>query len=222
MSTIVVIPARGGSKRVPGKNLREVGGMTLIERCIRTCNRAQLVDEVLVSTDCPAIATVAASVNGYVIWRPARLATDDCRSAPVVIHALDHRPECKIAVMAQCTAPFMTPDDIDAAIELLPVYDSTLAVVPGEGLYFNEAGECINGRVGYGQTEQLLRCAGSVFVTRKADLVEHDSMTWGRIGKSPSTYPWYCDIDNLADIEEAKQRIVLTQTSRLNQIPVAI
>ena len=197
--------------------------MTLIERCIRTCNRAQLVDEVLVSTDCPAIATVAASANGYVIWRPAELARDDCRSALVVAHALEkHRPKCKIAVLAQCTAPFMTPDDIDAAIDLLPGFDSTAACVPDKGLAINERGECINGRLGCAQTETLRKVAGSVFATRMSDLLEHDSMSWGRVGFSPSTFPNYCDVDDLQDIENAKRNIVITQTSRLYQIPVAI
>src|SRR4029450_8502333 len=70
---IAIIPARGGSKGVPGKNLRRIGGRSLIERAVDACRAARLVDAVYVSTDDAEIATTAEAAGANVIMRPAEL-----------------------------------------------------------------------------------------------------------------------------------------------------
>ena len=82
MSSVAIIPARGGSQGVPGKNLRRVGGVSLLERAVRAARTARQVDEVYVSTDDSDIAYAAELAGAEVIIRPAELA-DDC--AVVVI-----------------------------------------------------------------------------------------------------------------------------------------
>lgn len=85
-----MIPARGGSKRIPGKNIRPLGGKPLIVWTIEFAKGIPAVCDILVSTDDPAIADVARQAGALVPWlRPAELATDTASSVDVCLHALD-------------------------------------------------------------------------------------------------------------------------------------
>nr|WP_294690878.1 acylneuraminate cytidylyltransferase [uncultured Friedmanniella sp.] len=117
---MVVIPARGGSKGVPGKNLRRVGGVPLVVRAVRACRAATRVDLVVVSTDDDAIADAAQGAGARVVRRPAALAGDTASSESALLHALDAlevRPE--VLVFVQCTSPFVDPGDLDAGVALV-------------------------------------------------------------------------------------------------------
>jgi YrbI family 3-deoxy-D-manno-octulosonate 8-phosphate phosphatase len=120
MTVLAVIPARGGSKGIPGKNLREVGGRSLVERAVLACRGARLVDRVIVTTDSPDIANAAIRSGAEVVWRPAELSGDHCTSESALQHALsaaDLRSESTIVVFVQCTSPFIASSDLDASIE---------------------------------------------------------------------------------------------------------
>jgi len=122
----VVIPARGGSKGIPGKNLRKVGGRTLIGRAVDASEAAARVSRVFVSTDDTAIAAEAASAGAEVIVRPSTLAGDDASSEAALLHALDTLEAVgeslpQILVLVQCTSPFVTAADIDGTIAALAV-----------------------------------------------------------------------------------------------------
>jgi N-acylneuraminate cytidylyltransferase len=118
--TVVVIPARGGSKAVPRKNLRRVGGIPLVARAITSSLGAAAVDRVVVSTDDSEIATVAREWGAEVIDRPAGLADDTASSESVVLHALDRLSdegiEVGVIALVQATSPFIDSYDLDAAI----------------------------------------------------------------------------------------------------------
>jgi YrbI family 3-deoxy-D-manno-octulosonate 8-phosphate phosphatase len=120
---IAIIPARGGSKGVPGKNLRRIGGRSLIERAVDACRAARLVDAVYVSTDDAEIATTAEAAGANVIMRPAELCSDTASSESALLHALDQLrmvgEEPEIVVFVQCTSPFIASDDLDRGIELI-------------------------------------------------------------------------------------------------------
>jgi YrbI family 3-deoxy-D-manno-octulosonate 8-phosphate phosphatase len=120
---IAIIPARGGSQGVPGKNLRRVGGRSLVERAIDACRTARLVDEVYVSTDHAEIATRAEAAGATVIMRPAELSTDTASSEAALLHALDQLTmvgeEPEVLVFVQCTSPFIAADDLDRGVELV-------------------------------------------------------------------------------------------------------
>jgi YrbI family 3-deoxy-D-manno-octulosonate 8-phosphate phosphatase len=118
MSIIAVIPARGGSKGVPGKNLRRVGGVPLVVRAVQTARSSIHIDRVIVSTDDPAIATAARSAGAEVIDRPAVLATDEASSEAALLHVLDEQPEQPdVLIFIQATSPFLDLTALDAAIE---------------------------------------------------------------------------------------------------------
>ena len=85
----VVIPARGGSRRVPRKNVRPLGGKPLLCYAIAAALEAGVCDRVHVSTDCEEMAGVAAENGAAVIMRPAELATDEASTESALLHALD-------------------------------------------------------------------------------------------------------------------------------------
>ncbi|MBO4249546.1 acylneuraminate cytidylyltransferase family protein [Halomicrobium sp. IBSBa] len=124
MDIFAIVPARGGSKRVPRKNIRSVGGKPLIAHTLEQSRRASEIDRTIVSTDSEEIATVAQNHGGEVpFMRPAELATDEASSLDVARHALDwvrsegHDPD--VLVLLQVTTPLRTVEDIDGAIRTL-------------------------------------------------------------------------------------------------------
>ena len=117
---VVVIPARGGSKGVPGKNLRRVGGIPLIARTVSAARAAARIDRVVVSTDDAEIAAVAREWGAEVVDRPEHLSGDTASSESALLHALEvlagHGIETRILVFLQATSPFLDSDDLDDAI----------------------------------------------------------------------------------------------------------
>ena len=120
---VAVIPARGGSKGVPRKNVRRVGGVPLVARAIAAARATASVERVFVSTDDQEIAAVAQEWGAHVIARPAELADDGASSESVLLHALDALEDQgiipEVLVFLQATSPFIDPRDIDVAIDLV-------------------------------------------------------------------------------------------------------
>ncbi|HEX3679343.1 MAG TPA: acylneuraminate cytidylyltransferase [Galbitalea sp.] len=117
MSVVAVVPARGGSKGVPGKNLKRVGGRSLVARAVDAALAATTIDRVLVSTDAAEIAAGARSAGAEVVDRPAEIAGDTASSEAAVLHALaslDEQPE--VVVFIQATSPFIDSADLDSAV----------------------------------------------------------------------------------------------------------
>jgi len=123
-NTLAIIPARGGSKRVPRKNIKQVAGKPLIAHTITHAKKATSVDRAIVSTDDEEIADIAAQYGGDVpFMRPAELATDTAGTAGVITHAVewatDRGEQFDTVCLLQTTSPLRTPDDIDDAIARL-------------------------------------------------------------------------------------------------------
>jgi N-acylneuraminate cytidylyltransferase len=137
--TVVVIPARGGSKGVTRKNLREVGGLPLIVRAVGAARATNGVDRVVVSTDDPEIAAAARGSGAEVVVRPVQLSGDAASSESALLHALDELERLGIGVgilvLLQATSPFVDPADLDAAIERVRAgeSDSVFSAVPSWG-----------------------------------------------------------------------------------------
>ena len=133
---IAIVPARGGSKGVPGKNLRRVGGRSLVERAVDACRAARLVEAVYVSTDDAEIAARAEAAGGKVIMRPPELSGDTASSESALLHALDQLSlvgdEPEVLVFVQCTSPFIASDDLDRGVEMIihDYADSVFSAVP--------------------------------------------------------------------------------------------
>jgi CMP-N,N'-diacetyllegionaminic acid synthase len=123
---LAVIPARGGSRGVPRKNLRPVAGLPLVAWSVEHVRRCVTPMQVVISTDDDAIAEVAISAGAaFSGLRPAHLATDDSATEPAVLHALDSAPHSggvRHVVLLQPTSPIRDDGSLDAAVDL---YEST-------------------------------------------------------------------------------------------------
>jgi CMP-N,N'-diacetyllegionaminic acid synthase len=134
-SVVAIIPARGGSKGIPRKNVRLLCGKPLIAYTIEAALSSKLIDRVVVSTEDEEIAEVSKKCGAEVIRRPPELTQDDTPSLPIYQHAIRHlekmenyRPET--IVILQPTSPLRIVEDIDRAIEgfLEAKYDSIVSV----------------------------------------------------------------------------------------------
>ena len=121
MSIVAVVPARAGSVRCPGKNKALLGSQPLIVWTLIRAKYSGIFDEILVTTDDPDVATIAATHGGCtVIDRPGVLAQSDTPMLPVVRHAistLDLQPD--LIVLLQPTSPFRAVDDIHKSYDLI-------------------------------------------------------------------------------------------------------
>ncbi|GAB3477206.1 pseudaminic acid cytidylyltransferase [Marinomonas epiphytica] len=122
---VAVIPARGGSQRIPRKNIRLLNGKPLIAYSIETALSSGLFDQVVVSTDDAEIATIAKEYGAYIpFMRPADLADHMTGTTPVMRHALQeliaqgHQPNEACLIYATC--PLLTPDDLKQGWQELP------------------------------------------------------------------------------------------------------
>lgn len=123
MKTLVIIPARGGSKGIPHKNIRPLGGKPLICHAIDQARSVAADADICVTTDDPEIIRTVEDYGLHVPFvRPARLATDTCGTYEVLLHALDHYEQQGLhydaIVLLQPTSPFRSPEDIRGAMAL--------------------------------------------------------------------------------------------------------
>jgi len=123
--SVAVIPARGGSKRILRKNLRDFLGVPLVVRTIRTVLDSNLFERVVVSTDDDEIAELAKAAGAEVPFlRPAELATDEAPTAPVIVHAIEQvesifEMQIEFVCVVYPAAVLLSPDDLVQAAELL-------------------------------------------------------------------------------------------------------
>lgn len=116
-SVLAIIPARGGSKGVKLKNLRTIGGISLVGRAILAARSATTVSEVVVSTDHEQIKAEALAYGATVISRPADIAGDTASSEAVLLDVLSKVSDTPdITLFIQCTSPLIDPADLDAAV----------------------------------------------------------------------------------------------------------
>ena len=121
---ICIIPARGGSKGIPRKNVCKVAGMPLVAYSIEHAMASKYVQRVFVSTEDEEIAETAKLYGAEIIHRPPELASDSATSESALLHALDWYRFCigkdpDLIVFLQATSPIRRPEDIDKAIENL-------------------------------------------------------------------------------------------------------
>ena len=223
MKILGIIPARGGSKGVPGKNIKPLAGKPLILHSIDAARSSGLT-KVIVSTDDDAIKDVAVKSGAAVPFkRPQELATDTARSIDVAKHALLamealDKTQYDAVMLLQPTAPFRRTQDIDEAIEILasnPKADSVISVVDVEAhhparMKYLENGQLIDPpfcESHENQNRQELRPMyirnGAIYLTRRGTLLNNSYK-----GKTcmalvmPSAFS--VNIDTLADFEYAE------------------
>lgn len=142
MEAIAIIPARGGSKGVPRKNVRPLCGKPLIVWSIESARAAKSVSRVVVSTDDPEIAVVSQRAGAEVVWRPAELSSDYAPSEAALLHALQVLGISEGALaFIQCTAPLLLPADIDGTVAALHGADSAFTATPAHRFLWRSSPE---------------------------------------------------------------------------------
>jgi CMP-N,N'-diacetyllegionaminic acid synthase len=146
---LAVIPCRGGSKGLPGKNVRSLAGLPLLAHSIKLARLCPEIAQCIVSTDSEEIATVARAHEGVVPFlRPSNLAQDDTPMWPVLQHALQEmeRREGRSygsLLLLDPTSPGRLPKDLQKAIQILEEDTACLGVVTASVPHFNPRWVCV-------------------------------------------------------------------------------
>jgi YrbI family 3-deoxy-D-manno-octulosonate 8-phosphate phosphatase len=222
---VAVVPARGGSQGVPLKNLEPVGGRPLVVRAVEACRASRLVSEVVVSTDHPSIAEAGRRAGARVIIRPATISGDTATSESAVLHALDEMTAdglpAEIAVLVQCTSPFIDPADLDSAIAqvLADEADVVFSAVESHAFLWTYREEGLGGvnhdpsfRQRRQDREPEYRETGAFYVMRADGLRRHNGRFFGRLAAQRVPEPHAVEIDTPGDLRLAQMLALVVDT----------
>ena len=215
---VAIVPARGGSKGLPGKNLAPVAGVPLITRTIRAAIGAGRIDAVFVSTDDDRIADAAHAEGAGVIRRPVELAGDTASSESALLHALDEIAVGAgnlpgVTVFLQATSPFVDSADLDEAVRRVVdgEDDVVFSVVPSHAFLWRESP---GGAVGVNhessvrprrqEREPEYTETGAFYVMRTDGFREAGHRFFGRIGMLRVPDAHAIEIDDPADLALAR------------------
>ncbi|PMR73047.1 acylneuraminate cytidylyltransferase [Billgrantia endophytica] len=213
-ATVAILLARGGSKGVPGKNLRKIGGRSLVARSVLAARAATSVSVVYVSTDDVAIACEAERFGARVINRPAELSGDTVSSESGWLHALDvikgEFPDIARLVFLQCTSPFTTGADIDGCLASMEEKGAAcaLSVIKDHSFLWGFSSEGLGIGINHDETRQRKRRqdlppafkeSGAVYCVRAADFERLGQRFCGPVALYNVDHP-PVEIDSLADL----------------------
>ena len=233
-NVIAIIPARGGSKGIPRKNIGPLNGKPLLAYTIEAAQATPSITRVAVSTDDPEIGAVAERFGAAVIWRPAEISGDTVSSESALLHVLDHlqrtegyRPD--IIVFLQCTAPLTLPEDIEGTIQTLlrEGADSALTVTPFHYFLWKKKNTDAVG-INHDKHNRLMRQeqetqyleTGSVYVMRTEGFIEARHRFFGKTAMYVMPRERSFEIDEPVDFSVAEV-LMCEQKHRkaLNLIP---
>lgn len=217
-SVLAIIPARGGSKGIPHKNLRSVVGRPLVAHSIETALQARSVTRVVVSTDDPAIADVAGQYGADVVDRPVEISGDTASSESALLHVLEYlektegyRPD--LLVFLQCTSPLTTPEDIDGTVRALlkENADSAFSVAPFHDFVWkkDENGDMTgvnhdkNIRLRRQDRQEQFLETGAVYAMRVVGFQKAKHRFFGKLAVHVTPRERFRDIDELVDLDIA-------------------
>lgn len=214
---LAIIPARGGSKGISRKNLRDLKGKPLIAYTIEEAKKSKYIDRVIVSTEDEEIASVSRGFEAEVpILRPKEFAQDNSPTVDCVIHMVnwlkeneEYKPD--YVCLLQCTSPLRTFEDIDGAIEkiistdmdgVVSVCESEVNpywtnVFDGDRLkYFIEEGRQITRRQ---DLPKIYRMNGAVYIVKTEELIRGRTLEPSKITGYIMDSEKSVDIDNIED-----------------------
>ncbi|HWA99316.1 MAG TPA: acylneuraminate cytidylyltransferase [Pirellulales bacterium] len=220
---LAIIPARSGSKGIPGKNLCRLAGRSLLEWSIAAARQSKHNLRIAVSTDGPAIADEAHRCGAEAVMRPEAISGDLASSEAALLHVLEtlkakegYVPE--LIVFLQCTSPLTTADDIDGTIAALEreQADTALAVVPFHYFIWGRdaaTGEAIG--INHDKHIRLLRQqrspeyleAGAVYVMKAQGFLQAKHRFFGKTALYEMPAEHRTEIDEPADLDIAELRL---------------
>jgi len=203
-----LIPARGGSKRCPGKNTADLGGKPLLQWTVEAARESGVVDHLVVSSDSVDVLHVADRLGVAQIIRPLALAQDNTPMLPVVRHAIEavHPADPYLVVLLQPTSPFRTAEDIRSALNVwdLSAGDSVVSVteVPEDLIFQVRWADRLEPA-----SRNFVVPNGAIYIMRSADIMR------GRSWYSDLVYAYRMpkdrslDIDTPMDLELARMMV---------------
>jgi CMP-N-acetylneuraminic acid synthetase len=217
MNIVAIIPARGGSKGIPRKNIKELCGKPLIAHIIGTALKVKEIDRVIVSTEDKEIAEIAKKYGAEVPFiRPEEFARDETPTSPVLQHAVKHLEEKEnyrpdIVVLVYPTSPLLKAKRISEGIRMLKEgnFDSILSVVEDRGHYWIEKGgkyERLYPKVVKNRqfTKPLFKENGAIYAYKRDILMEEAKIIDKKRGLLVMQKEESIDIDELIDFEIAE------------------
>lgn len=216
MKTVAIVPARGGSKGIPRKNLSLLAGRPLITHMIAAAREAPSLDRLIVSTEDLEIADVAEAAGAEVLLRPMALAADETSSEAVLIHSLDvleaqgYLPE--VLALLQCTSPLTTPADIDGTVNCLRrPSDCAFTATPFHGFVWRQGENGARG-VNHDPSVRPRRQdrsvewleTGAVYAMRAAGFRQAKHRFFGRVVPHPVPRAHSLEIDEPDDLRLAE------------------
>jgi YrbI family 3-deoxy-D-manno-octulosonate 8-phosphate phosphatase len=237
---LAVIPARGGSKGVPAKNLAPVGGVPLVARAVRECRATRLVTDVVVSTDDQAIAAAARQAGAEVVLRPAAIAGDLATSEAAVLHAMDahealHGAAVDVVLLVQCTSPFITREDVEAVAAAVVDNgaDTAVTVAPFHGFIWRDGADSGDESGGHGvnhdksfrprrqdRPQDLLE-TGAAYAMEAAGFRKHQHRFFGHTELVRTDPARVLEIDDPHDLARARALAPLFDAERPGALPAA-
>ncbi|MGX9728404.1 MAG: acylneuraminate cytidylyltransferase family protein [Candidatus Electronema sp. VV] len=219
---IAIIPARGGSKSILGKNIRQLADKPLLAHTIESALQSKKINRLIVSTDDKAIYDVAIKYGAEVVIRPADISGDTDSSESALLHALEalhdqegYQPD--ILVFLQCTSPLTLPEDIDGTVQVLLDHDADTAFAATPFHYFiwskNVDGsmssinhDAKNRSMRQQRHDQFIE-SGAVYVMRVQGFLEHKHRFFGKIAMYELPKERCFEIDEPVDLLIAEQLI---------------
>jgi len=235
MSTIAIIPARGGSKGVPRKNIKRLAGKPLIQYTIDAAKRSDVFDEIMVSTEDAEIAEIASQCGANTPFlRPPRFATDQAKTIDVVIHVLKEYlssgQSFDNVCLLQPTTPFRSAVSIIKSVAQFQKsnHDSLISVreVPHEfnpHWVFEDKGSAGRLVIATGEKEIISRRQdlpkayyrdGSIYLVNTSIVLERQSLYGDSIGFIVLDSDPCINIDTIKDWERAEQYAMQTESKR--------
>jgi len=203
--TTVVIPARGGSKRIPGKNLVNLNGKPLMSYAIQSS--LKITGEVYVSTDCPEIERVAIEYGAKVIKRPDAISTDFCKTNSAIEHFLTEIEDVNVFACVQATTPLMEWGYLKEGFDKINCgkFDSIISVCESKKFYWTSEGKPINfsiqNRPRTQDMEKRYAENGAFYITTKKGFFENKSLMGGNVGFVVTPDIISLEIDDLQDLQ---------------------
>lgn len=219
-----IIPARGGSKGIPRKNLLPIGGKPLLRWSIEHALGAELVDQVIVATEDEEIAECARN-SGYlgvtIYPRSAESAADDAPLEKLLTEIVsEHWFDAEMVVVLQPTSPVRRAGDVDSAITLFRDMnaDSMFSARHIEGYTWDASGRVLAPRDGPRQPRQqeirnIIEENGSLYIFRPAILLDHGSRLGGRI------VPYMMDVLESVQLDRTEDVAIVEEILELRRDP---
>jgi CMP-N-acetylneuraminic acid synthetase len=220
--TVTLIPLRGGSKSIPKKNIKKIGGKPLCAWVLEAAAKAHWIDAVYVSTDSREIEDVVKSLNlgVNVIRRPPEHATDEASTEAVMLHFME-QVDFDVLVTIQATSPLLQASHLDEALEKFRAedLDSMLSAVRTTRFFWNEDGTPINydplNRPRRQDFPGTLMENGAFYITKKSILERYECRLGGRIGIYEMPENTSVEIDEPEDWEMVSR--LLQQTKNISR-----